>query len=392
MAELKLFRTLQLAGLKLIILSTSCLFGCTDEQGAIAALGWDVYETPSADGNSFACATCHALEDGGDEFFRPGHPLAGAPQRESFKNGQLGSFLAATNSCLQEWMRVPEPWTEDSEEFQALQELLLSVSQEEESSAPIRFTIQPPPERNFLLGGDPLSGRERFNQTCALCHGQDGVGSIRGLALEGRALDPSLVASRVRLSGEVNSTVYDNLQGGVMPFWSLERLSDQELADISAFLAMGAAIEDLDSGALSPPQDSGLSSSQESPSDPPPRLLPARRCEASHPRIGQIARFSSFAHGIAGEVEIVDDCTLRFRGFEYDGEGIDVQFYAAGVEGFERARSISGDIRRARGYAGADFDLTLPEDFYLDDLLEISVWCVPIGVSFGDGEFRFPQE
>jgi len=40
------------------------------------------------------------------------------------------------------------------------------------------------------------------------------------------------------------------------------------------------------------------------------------------------------------------------------------------------------------GYDNASFTLTLPESITLDDFNGVSVWCVPVGTSFGDGIFQ----
>jgi len=50
----------------------------------------------------------------------------------------------------------------------------------------------------------------------------------------------------------------------------------------------------------------------------------------------------------------------------------------------------AADIRRSTPYAGETITARLPGSMTLDDLDGVSVWCVPAGVSFGDGLFAAP--
>jgi len=52
---------------------------------------------------------------------------------------------------------------------------------------------------------------------------------------------------------------------------------------------------------------------------------------------------------------------------------------------------MSEDLRRPEGYDGSEAVYAqFPEDKSLDDLDGISVWCVPVSQSFGDGLFQDP--
>jgi cytochrome c551 len=85
----------------------------------------------------------------------------------------------------------------------------------------------PPPQR-VVEQGDPAAGEQVFADNCAACHGGDGDGgSGPALAGEQAYTDPEVVVDQVRDGG------------GGMPAFS-ERLSAQELANVSAFV-----VEDL---------------------------------------------------------------------------------------------------------------------------------------------------
>ena len=81
-----------------------------------------------------------------------------------------------------------------------------------------------PPPQQVVDQGDPAKGQEVFAQNCAACHGGDGGGgSGPALAGDAEATDPQLVVDQIRNGG------------GGMPSFG-DRLSAQELADVSAFV------------------------------------------------------------------------------------------------------------------------------------------------------------
>jgi len=96
------------------------------------------------------------------------------------------------------------------------------------------------------------------------------------------------------------------------------------------------------------------------------------------------------SHGVTGTAFIKDACTLELRGFSFDGAGIDVQVYLAKYPDWEGSGlSVSGNLVRDQPYAGVTLSFALPLN--LPDFDAISIWCVPFGVSFGDGLFEAPD-
>jgi len=200
---------------------------------ADAAAGSQVYETPLTDGNSFACATCHALtEPAAGGLRRPGHPIGEATRRAHWKNGKAASFLDAVNSCVTEWM-VASAWSATEPRFVALR-AFLDTQTSVEHAADLNFEIVAPPAD--LSGGDDARGQTLFNRTCIVCHGTDGIGTVRAPRIAGSARDATYVAKRIRTSGSTQSAVYAHLTGGVMPFWAKDRLADGEVRDLVAFV------------------------------------------------------------------------------------------------------------------------------------------------------------
>lgn len=344
------------------------LVACGDALPPPAERGAVLFREPFPGGNSFACGTCHAeSEPAADGFRRPGHPLADATRRTTFKNGALTDLRAAVNSCLTEWMSADALTAEDPN-WIALHGYLEDLASSDAGEAtPLAFEVTAPPAD--LDGGDVEAGHALFNDSCAVCHGKDATGTPRGPSLVGSRLDAATIAKRIRLSGSPTSGVYDGLTGGVMPFWALDRLSDAELRDLVAYaLDIGSKTRDLD--------DDGP-------------LEGGRFCQSSHPRVGQVATLSTFAHSVSGTAEIVDDCTIRIRDFTYDGGGIDVRVYAGVAGRYDPpvGFAISPNIK-GLGFNGETLTVQLPEGTTLDDLDGISVWCTDVQVSFGDGLFQ----
>lgn len=333
------------------------------ESGA-ARSGEMVYRFTRPQGNSFTCASCHALtEPAANGLRRPGHPLLGATRRPHWKDGQLDSMLAAANSCLDEWMNA-DPWTTSSADWLALSSWLDEAAPAGDA-APVDIQIAALPA--VLAGGNAAAGRHTFNDSCAICHGQEGAGSNQAPPVAGFGLSPELVANRVRLSGRADSAVYEGLSGGVMPFWGANRLSDAELLDIVAWLAEGE-----DGGTGGGGGGGGGSA-----------------CSSDNPRVGQSTTLTTRAHGVTGTATIVDDCTIELTGFNFDGRGIVVQAYT-GVDGNffgPGVHAIGPDLVGPR-FTDATLQFTLPSGVSLDDFNSFSIWCVTVGVSFGDGIFR----
>lgn len=342
--------------------------GTGGDDGGSASFGENLFGEPHTDGNSFACATCHALEEPtGDGFVRPGHPVGDAANRETYKNGELTSFLDAVNICRVEWMAAPA-FEEDDERWVALSEFL-SEEAGDAVAEPLTFEIVEPPAD--LEGGDPMAGQELFNETCVVCHGVDAAGTVRAPVLVGETLSAELIARRVRTSGTVNSAVYEGLTGGRMPFWAPDRLSDEGLLDIISFVLSNDGSQAGNGGG-----GGGMAG--------------LRECESTHPSIGQTATLVAFSHDVGGTATIIDDCTIRVDNFSFDGLGIDVRFYG-GLDGdYSNGFSMSEeDLRRPVPYDGTETVFAqLPEGRTLDEINGISVWCVPVDSSFGDGLFN----
>ena len=360
------------------------------------AEGEAVYMNTVEGGNVFACHTCHALQEpSADGIRRVGHALGDATRRPSWKNGKVGTMLEAVNSCLTEWMKVSEPWTETDARWIALYAWLDDMGGEEEAPA-VTIQITPPPAD--LSGGDAEAGNALFNQSCTMCHGDNAAGGCCGPPLAGTGLEPDYIGTRVRTSGLGDSPVYDGLTGGIMPFWGADRLSDDELRDLVAFLVESTFTpptpDVVESGdVIEPPEDTTTP-----PGDtatPVDTATPiedtAGACPKTNAKVGWTTTLSTKFHDVKGNATIVDDCTIVISNFFFDGNGIDVKLYGAIDSNFDAGFPIGPQLFNAPvGYDNETLSFTLPADKTMDDLNSISVWCVTVGISFGDGVFTAP--
>ncbi|MEZ4451833.1 MAG: DM13 domain-containing protein [Nannocystaceae bacterium] len=372
--------------------STSTTGGETSGTTAGAGEGESVYREPIADGNTFACATCHALtEPAADGLRRPGHPIGDATRRPSYKNGQLPAMLDAVNSCLVEWMNA-EPWSADDPRWTSLY-AWLDAQAPEGAASPIAFSITPPPAD--LGGGDPSAGEALFNGSCAVCHGPDGVGTERAPRVAGYGYDPAYVGLRVRLSGAVDSPIYPGLQGGKMPFWAADRLSDGELRDLAAWLAIEdepATTTDATTTDATTTDATTDATTTDATTDATTdgSTSTGGGCPSTHAHIGWVATLETHFHNVGGTAEIVDDCTIVIHDFTYDGTGIDVRIYGGLAGDYDKGFAMTDDLLKPGGYDGVPLVAQVPDGRSLDDLDGISVWCVDVGVDFGSGSFAPP--
>lgn len=342
------------------------------DQSSVEAKGREggvIFTTALTSNSTFSCSSCHAMSETGefaaDALRRPGHSMENVTQRPTFKNGQLTELLDAVNICVTEWMNGTA-LTETDQDWINLNNWLADQATVQVSEAIVSEVVDPP---QSLEGGDAENGRSLFNESCIVCHGFDGEGTQLAPQVTELGLSPELIANRVRTSGRSNSAAYVGLTGGVMPFWAADRLSDGELIDIIAFVSQGSN-EDLSMG-----MDNTTNNSS---------------CSADDARVGQTATIAGLFHDVAGTATIIDDCTIQITGFAFDGGGIDTRIYL-GLDGEFRDTlggfSISSNLV-GTAYNNNTLTLTLPMGRTLDDFNSISVWCVPVGVSFGTGFFN----
>ncbi|WP_221073925.1 DM13 domain-containing protein [Agarivorans aestuarii] len=321
--------------------------------------GAQLFSQAEPAGNQFSCSTCHAASENAQgldaqQLHRPAHSLLNATRRNAFYNGTFSEVIDAVNNCRVDWMDA-SPYVSDSNDWLALEEYLVGLS---DSGDATEIAFNQLAAVSDFSAADISAGHDLFNQTCATCHGQNAAGTGLARTLVGSGLSAQQVANKVRNSGPSTSSYFTNLSGGNMPFWSEQRLSDQELVDIASYVE-----------SINGPQSFS--------------------CNASdHPKVGQVAMLSTLSHNVSGRVEIIDNCTIEVTGFNYDGGGPDVLFYGAPSSDYTQGGFAIGDIINGPMYNNDTLRLSLANAQQLDQLAGISVWCRDFSVSFGDGLFN----
>jgi len=110
-----------------------------------------------------------------------------------------------------------------------------------------------------------------------------------------------------------------------------------------------------------------------------------------------LGRLPSYAHGVQGEVSILNDRQLRIRGFSYDGQAPSVWFmgmkndttgvYSADGVALPNENENCDNLRRA--YRDEDIILTLPRRLRVYDMEAFSVYCYRFCHNFG--HIRIPR-
>lgn len=202
--------------------------------------------------NVFACTTCHtttAADDGA-----VASTLFGVVDRESWWGGSKASLSEAVDFCYVYFMRGFPGLDRASDDGRALYEYLLSLSSG--AALPTRpmtvvEAVYDPGDRGDrgepgdrpAIVGDAAAGAEVYERACAVCHGEKSTGigrlgsnvAVIPEASEEFARDNN-VPLRLVLAEKVRHGQFFGV-GGNMPLYPLERMSDEELADLLEYLA-----------------------------------------------------------------------------------------------------------------------------------------------------------
>jgi len=207
----------------------------TSEEDATcrAECGRLVYESPDPGGNGFACATCHGIvPDAESELLRPGSSLHDAVRRPSYKLGTFTELRDAANTCRVYWMATT-PWEEGDQGYLDLRAFLESVAPEG-PAPPVEYDVVPPAAD--VPPGSADDGCALFHRSCVICHGAGAAGTALAPSLVAFPLGAEFIRLKVRQSGPPDS-IYEDLIGGFMPFWSAQKLTDAQVEDLVAYLS-----------------------------------------------------------------------------------------------------------------------------------------------------------
>jgi thiosulfate dehydrogenase len=219
------------AALLLALVAAGCTERMPEERGE--ALFADPRLSPSAS-NEVACTTCHTAGPETPDQILAGGTLMNVLGRPHFWGGRIPDAREAINVCLRSFMRDPRPEPLGVEDPQGLDLLAYLETLGTATSPAVPFTV-PRSVPTMLPEGDPARGAAVYESACRTCHGSafDGLGGLTeapAIPTETLIEHPEneaggIVVARIRHGGFFGI-------GGDMPPFSIERISDQDIADI----------------------------------------------------------------------------------------------------------------------------------------------------------------
>lgn len=219
-----------------------------------AQLGRELFHDPTFKGTlepkkatGLSCASCHADFDDAaepDGLIRAGHSVVGVPHRGEAKGGMIkgADFARAAGGggfCYEHFLqRVPgdkvNPTAIPAEHAEALMAYFEAISGDNKGP---QFTMEmldndakkAAGEKIVAMDGDTTKGWELFGRACVTCHPtarKAGIGPQLVRSRAPRDIDKTMSRWAAKIRGG----------GSLMPFYASDILSDQEIADIIAFL------------------------------------------------------------------------------------------------------------------------------------------------------------
>lgn len=230
-----------------LLLATAVACGCGDVEVPAAELGERLFRDPAVSTspfNAFSCATCHVADPGQPAVvpgrLDSGYNLGNSVGRPSWWGGYEVRLLDAINVCIDRFMGGRKLAPEDPAARQLY--AFLDARSPEAASPAAPLTLVRHVTALDGMKGDPGRGGTVYTQSCYRCHGavNTGVGRISPLATRvpedtKKSFDPALV--RAVVVEKVRHGRFYNI-GGVMPFYSVEAMSDAEVADMLAYLGL----------------------------------------------------------------------------------------------------------------------------------------------------------
>jgi mono/diheme cytochrome c family protein len=224
------------------------------QMSAKAQMGRKLFYDPSFGGtldsekvSGLACANCHADFDDAanpDGLLRSGHSIVGVPHRGEAKGGMLKGDMFRRGAggggfCYEHFLQcIPgdkvNPTNIPAEQAEALMAYFEHVSGNNKGPT---FQMQTLDETQanaaadkiLAMKADSKRGWQLYARACAVCHGTPKKGGIGPQLVRSRPV-PDVEKRKHKIASYVRKG------GSVMPFFAPDRLSDQDLADIAAFL------------------------------------------------------------------------------------------------------------------------------------------------------------
>lgn len=121
-------------------------------------------------------------------------------------------------------------------------------------------------------------------------------------------------------------------------------------------------------------------------------LCLAARFSSADPGPGWTAELTTRFHLVEGTVTVVDSTTIRVDDFHFDGLGLSVYFYLGASNStadFVNGIAVGPELV-GTPFNGGSLVMSLPPGETIDGYFGVTVWCVDVAISFGDGTFQPP--
>jgi len=193
--------------------------------------------------NDYTCASCHDSVASTPPSKKAGGALAGVTLRSSFWGGQEADLLSSINACRNSFMSDNQPLSASNEQARSLYAYLASLEPGDANAIPFTVVtnIDPLPrgETPEAIADAFAHGQVLFVQTCLYCHGSmhDGQGRLSdrvSILPEDTLIEHaqySARSQRVIFTEKIRHGLFLGY-GGVMPPFSAELLSDQDVSDL----------------------------------------------------------------------------------------------------------------------------------------------------------------
>lgn len=193
--------------------------------------------------NDYTCASCHDIVASTPPSKKAGGALAGVTLRSSFWGGQEADLLSSINACRNNFMSDNQPLSASNEQARSLYSYLASLEPGDANAIPFTVVtnIDPLPrgETPEAIADAVAHGQVLFAQTCLYCHGSmhDGQGRLSDRV---SILPEDTLVEHAQYSARTQRVIFTEKirhglflgYGGVMPPFSAELLSDQDVSDL----------------------------------------------------------------------------------------------------------------------------------------------------------------
>jgi thiosulfate dehydrogenase len=191
--------------------------------------------------NFFSCSTCHLVQAGQATRIDPGYNLYDTVHRGSWWGGDKTKLLDAVNYCLGEFMGGGALKATDDSARELFEYLDQNSPTNPAPALPLTVVRNVTDLSNLAAASDKNRGRDVYARSCQKCHGDPHTGNGRLNAKVSIIPEDTVkvfpTQARAVVVEKVRHGKFFNI-GGVMPLYSSESMTDQEIADVLAYIGL----------------------------------------------------------------------------------------------------------------------------------------------------------